>query len=235
MQDKSDGGSKMAGMTKPDGCSRTVRVDARALAFAVSISLVGGACGEPKTAKEQTGEAGGGGEGGTKAEAGGAKGPALEKRVFQGIRYLTPAGSNIASSGVDRPSHYPDPQTGEVVEIPTRIEPAISVTGQGAGGFFMVEIKKPPERVTLDGMTWSLQQMPQVAEPKGTPEANGWSLTYQWKNDDGTTTTMRHRHLSLPDSDYDCIYDEGNTKDVAAAAAICASIKAAEPPKPLSQ
>lgn len=228
----------MAGMTKPDGCPRTVRVDARALAFAVSIALVtGGACGEPKTAKEQTGEAGSGGEGDTKGEGGGggAKGPALEKRVFHGIRYLSPSGSNIANSGVDRPSHYPDPQTGEVVEIPTRIEPAISVTGEAAGGFFMVEIKKPPERVTLEGMIHSLQQRAEVAEPQGKPETNGWSLTYQWKNADGTSTTMRHRHFALPDSDYDCVYDEGNTKDVAAAGAICASIKAAEAPKPVGR
>lgn len=165
-------------------------------------------------------------------EAGGGRGGdddktearALEKRVFQGIRYQTPAGTNVANSGVDRPSHYPDPETGEVVTIPTRIEPAISLTGQGPGGFYMVEIKKPPERTTLEGTISSLEQVPEASGFKGTPEADGWSLTYLWKSPDGSTTVMRHRHYTLADSDYDCVFDQGNTRDVATAAAICASI-----------
>ncbi|HUS67248.1 MAG TPA: hypothetical protein VMZ28_22075 [Kofleriaceae bacterium] len=216
-------------MTNPDAPTTARGLDA--LAFAVSIALVTGGCGEPKSTAKDQGEAS---ESDTKEGSGGAK-VALEKRVFHGIHYLTPAGSNIANSGVDRPSHYPDPQTGQVVEIPTRIEPAISVTGEAAAGFFMVDIKKPPERVTLEGMISSLRQRAEVAEPKGTAETNGWSLTYQWKNADGTSTTMRHRHYALPDSDYDCVYDETNSKDVAAAGAICASIKAAESPKPVNR
>ena len=193
--------------------------------------LLGAGCGEPKTAKDGNGEKGEAtGEGGGEAKEQGARKGGFEKRVFQGIRYTTPAGANIANSGVDRPSHYPDPQTGEVVEIPTRIEPAIAVTGTAAGGFYMIDIRKPPEKVTLDGMIASLKQVPEASALEGKPEANGWSLTYQWRNSDGTSTTMRHRHYVMPDSDYDCIYDEVNTKDHEAAKAICASIEAPPPP-----
>lgn len=200
----------------------------RAAGVGSLLALLCTGCGEPKATSNETGETASGEK--ETAGSGEAKRGALEKRVFHGIRYMTPVGTNIASSGVDRPSHYPDPQTGDVVEIPTRIEPAISLTGQGKTGFFMVEIKKPPEKVTLDGMKFSLGQRKEVSGLSGTAESNGWSLTYQWKNDDGTSTTMRHRHYAMPDSDYDCVYDEGNTKDTAMASAICASITAAQPP-----
>jgi hypothetical protein len=193
-------------------------------------------CGDPKAAQEPAAQGGGpGGKdvadmGGDRAagngadEAGDKDKAALETGEFHGIRYAMPPGTNVANSGVDRPSHYPD-ENGNVVEIPTRIEPAISLTGGAEGAFFMVEIKKPPERVTLDGMISGMGGIPQASKFAGKPEPSGWSLTYQWRSDDGSSVTMHHRHYALADSDYDCVFDEGNTKAVATAQAICASIQ----------
>lgn len=153
--------------------------------------------------------------------AGGVEG---ERGEFHGITYVAPKGTHVASSGVDRPSHYPDPKTGEVIEIPTRIEPAISLMMPDTHRYF-VSIKKPPERVTLDGMKASLAQQAGASDVQGKPEKDGWTVSYAWTRPDGTKATVVERRFVFADSDYTCEYDTGNSRNVDEAKAICASLR----------
>lgn len=158
------------------------------------------------------------------AAACGARGESVERDEFHGITYEVPKGTNRANSGVDRPSHYPDPKTGEVIELPTRIEPAISLMMPDTHRYF-VSIKKPPERVTLEGMKASMSAQPGASDVQGHAEKDGWTVTYAWRHDDGTSTQLVVRRFAFADSDYVCEYDTGSSKDLAAAQRICASVK----------
>lgn len=192
----------------------------------LALGLIGAGCGgDPKATPEGTPTRPNGVSNGASGEAGGTSRSAATEGEFRGIRYTMPAGTNVANSGVDRPSHYPDPTTGDVVEIPTRIEPAISLTGGAKDSFFMVEIKMPPERTTLEGTISGMSAIKEASQFAGKPAPNGWTLTYEWRVADGPSVTMHHRHFVFPDSDYDCVYDDDNTKDVATAQAICDSIQ----------
>ena len=153
--------------------------------------------------------------------------PAGERGEFHGITYVAPKGTHRSSSGVDRPSHYPDPKTGQVIEIATRIEPAISLMIADTYRFF-VSIKKPPERVTLEGMKAALAQRPEISDIQGHAEKDGWTVSYKWPREEGKPATLVLRRYVFADSDYECVYDDGATQNVDEARAICASIR----PKP---
>ena len=185
------------------------------LRYAIAVVVMLGACEGGKKAD------------GTKADStkgDGTKGDGTKIDTFHGVQYRAPIGTNVANSGVDRPSHYPDPQTGQVVEIPTVIRPAITLTMKDR---FYVEIAKESNPITLEGMKATIGAQSWAKDLVGATTPNGWTLTYTQVVEGGPSIKVYERGFAFADATYKAQYSD-QSKDLAAAAAIVESIRPAK-------
>ena len=148
--------------------------------------------------------------------------PGGETIAFYGILVDVPAETNSANSGSHLPMNYEG--------APTEVTPGITFIRPNTHDFF-VEIKKLPAAVSLEGMKLSLGQQPQASRLTGRPTASGWDLEYGWKNEGVPAATVYVRYVQLGSEQYECQYDDGNSKQVDVAEKICRSIR----PKPAAK
>ncbi|HWO17253.1 MAG TPA: hypothetical protein VNO30_00695 [Kofleriaceae bacterium] len=148
--------------------------------------------------------------------------PGGETIAFYGILVDVPAETSSASSGSHRPMNYEG--------APTEVTPGITFIHPNTNDMY-VEIKKLPAPVSLEGMKYSFEQQPRASRLTGRTTARGWDFEYGWKNDGAPVATVYVRYVQLGSEQYECQYDDGNSKQLDVADKICRSIR----PKPAAK
>ncbi len=148
----------------------------------------------------------------------------VETHDFYRIRFAAPVGSNLANSGNSLPGPEQVTQPGEPPPPPPVIRPGVAIIMPNTNRYH-VGIVKEPEPSSLAGWRAGFQALPQtvsVAPGKQTP--TGWESMYTWKADDGTLTNIFVHYLQLAGEQYQCTYDDRNSKQLVEAEAICRSM-----------
>lgn len=148
--------------------------------------------------------------------------PVGETVAFYGILVDVPAQTSSSSSGSHLPMNYEG--------APTEVTPGITFIRPDTHDLYL-EIKKLPAPVSLEGMKLVIGQQPQAGKLTGRTTANGWDLEYGWKNEGGPASTVYVRYFQLGSEQYECQYDDGNSKQLEVAEKICRSIR----PKPAAK
>ena len=139
---------------------------------------------------------------------------------FYGIQYQSPAGTTaqITDSTLPGPGGEGGSPAGE--------RPDVVLILPGAHGF-RVQIVKPAEPVSLDGMKYALVGNKVGSNHVGTATKTGWELTYDVRSEDSSSTSKVHIiYADVAGGHYQCSYDEASTGDPAVAEAICRSLRA---------
>jgi hypothetical protein len=108
--------------------------------------------------------------------------------------------------------------------IPTGARPRVVLAKPGPDGFY-VELAKPSEPVSLDGMKYSLTGNKIGSNFVSTITSAGWDLTYDTPRGDGSTSVTHIIYVDIGGGHYECTYDEGNGGSAAAAEGICRSLR----------
>jgi|GEM_PF-3366983 len=138
---------------------------------------------------------------------------------FYGIQYQAPAGTTaqVTDSVLPGPGGEGGSPTGE--------RPDVVLILPGAHGF-RVQIVKPSEPVSLDGMKYVLVGNKVGSNHVGTATKTGWELTYDVRSEESSSTSKAHIiYADIAGGHYQCEYDEASTGDAAVAEAICRSIR----------
>ena len=145
--------------------------------------------------------------------------PTTESFDFYGIQYQAPPGT---TAGITR-SVLPGPEG--LGGSPVDERPYVTIT---LAGRFSVQITKTQGPSTLEG-TKALYIANRIGtNHTGVTTPTGWELTYRTaRSDDATKTSSVHlMYADLGGGHYECIYGEQNCPDIAAAEAICRSMRA---------
>jgi hypothetical protein len=146
----------------------------------------------------------------------GGSAPDPDRIEFYGVVIDVPPGTSSSSSGSHLPMNYEG--------APTEVTPGITLFRPDTHDFALA-IQKLPGVVSLDGMKWTMGQQAQASRIAGRPTGSGWDVEYRWTSDGAPPTTIYVRYLQLPDQQYQCQYDDGSSKQLAVAEAICRSIR----------
>ena len=138
---------------------------------------------------------------------------------FYGIQYQAPAGTTAQVTD----SVLPGP--GGEGGTPVGERPDVVLILPGAHGF-RVQIIKPSESVSLDGMKYVLVGNKVGSNHVGTATKTGWELTYDVRSEDSSSTSKVHIiYADIAGGHYQCEYDEASTGDPVVAEAICRSLR----------
>lgn len=143
--------------------------------------------------------------------------PAAEWSDFYGIQYQAPPGTDARITR----SVLPGPGGGG--GSPTDERPYVTLSAAG----FYVTITKTQERSTFD-TTKQVYLANQVGtDHTGVTTATGWEMRYRMpRSDDPTKTSGVHLvYAELGGGNYECSYGEQSSRDLAAAEAICRSMR----------
>jgi hypothetical protein len=154
-----------------------------------------------------------------------ALGTKLEWKDFYGIQYQAPPGTD------ERTTNGTLPGPGGLGGVQTDERPSVTLSMTEPHRFY-VEIVKPKERVSLEGMKYVLPQL-KATNIVAAPTSAGWDLTYDTQEEgaptskDGGSTSKTHIiYVELAGGNYQCTYGEVSCSDVAAAESICRSMRA---------
>jgi len=115
------------------------------------------------------------------------------------------------------------PGPGGMGGIPRGERPSVKLTMPGAKSFY-VDIEKPKDPVSLDGMKRVIVGMKMGTKIVTKTTANGWEITYA--SDDGNAHIL---YADIAGGHYQCTYADVNCGDPAMADAICRSLRAKKP------
>jgi hypothetical protein len=148
--------------------------------------------------------------------------PTSEWTEFYGIQYMAPRGTDA------RVTRSVLPGPGGEGGSPTDERPYVTLAMAGPHGFH-VEITKSREAATLDATKAMYAANHVGTDHIGVVTSTGWEMTYQTRRSDDPAkpSTARVFHVDLGGGHYECVYDEQNCPDPAAAESICRSMRLA--------
>ncbi len=139
--------------------------------------------------------------------------------VFREIELLAPKSASLG----EQDGVLPGP--GGLGGVPTGERPSVDVGVDGPHGFHLTIFREPGPR-TLEGEKSSMASNKYGTNPVGKVTANGWELTYDAEVYGTPTGRSRLFYAAVAGKHFTCIFAEPNCKDVAAAEAVCRSMRA---------
>lgn len=142
---------------------------------------------------------------------------------FVGVQYQAPSGANATFKDGVMPG--PGGQGG----IPTGERPSLTLSMAGPKGFY-VQLEKPKDAVSLDGMKRVIDGMKMGTNVVTKKTANGWEISYA--RTDAADAEPPNAHIlyfDIAGGHYQCTYADVNCGDPAMADAICRSLRAKVP------